>query len=95
MRDCKKELPVFKLCACAGPAGSSLLNSYEIERRGSALRNTNYARGFAESVGNFIPEPGLEAEDASGADLRNVAGAYLEDHARREFNIPGITFGAR
>lgn len=78
------------LKGCAGP---SLLDSYGFERRKAALRNTAYARGFADSVGNFIPDPDLEAADA--AELRAEVGRYLEDHSRREFNIPGITFGTR
>lgn len=86
----------WKLAATlSGKAGSALLDSYEFERRKSALRNTGYARGFADSVGNYVPEPGLEEDSAEGEALRRAAGAYLEDHARREFNIPGITFGTR
>lgn len=76
-----------------GHAGPALLDSYGFERRKAALRNTGYARAFADSVGNFIPEPTLE--DPGSAALRAAAGQYLEDHSRREFNIPGITFGTR
>ncbi|MEZ5752111.1 MAG: FAD-dependent oxidoreductase [Paracoccaceae bacterium] len=78
-----------------GQAGPALLDSYEHERRASAQRNTGYARGFADSIGNYVPAPGIEEPGDRGAELRRVAGAYLEDHARREFNIPGITFGTR
>lgn len=86
----------WKLAAIlAGQAGPTLLNSYEFERRKSAKRNTGYARGFADSVGNFLPDPDLEDDSDAGAGLRRAAGAYLEDHARREFNIPGVTFGTR
>ncbi|TNF64789.1 MAG: hypothetical protein EP307_01630 [Rhodobacteraceae bacterium] len=86
----------WKLAATlAGQGGAALLDSYDFERRKAALRNTAYARGFADSVGNFLPKPGLEDDTAEGARLRAEAGAYLEDHARREFNIPGVTFGTR
>jgi 2-polyprenyl-6-methoxyphenol hydroxylase-like FAD-dependent oxidoreductase len=86
----------WKLAATlSGRAGPALLDSYEFERRKSATRNTGYARGFADSVGNYLPEPGLEEDNQAGGTLRRAAGAYLEDHARREFNIPGITFGTR
>jgi len=76
-------------------AGPALLKSYEAERRRSALRNTNYARELANSIGNYIPKPGIETDSVHGAASRARAGSYLEDHARREFNIPGITFGSR
>lgn len=79
----------------SGQAGPALLDSYEFERRKAAKRNTGYARTFADSVGNFLPEPGLEDEGEKGERIRSTAGAYLEDHARREFDIPGITFGTR
>lgn len=86
----------WKLAATlAGHTGSALLQSYEFERRKSALRNTGYARRFADSVGHYVPPSGLEADTQEGEALRSAAGAYLEDHARREFNIPGVTFGMR
>jgi 2-polyprenyl-6-methoxyphenol hydroxylase-like FAD-dependent oxidoreductase len=76
-------------------ASPSLLDSYELERRPLAMRNTRYARGFADSLGLFEPEPCIEDETPEGAAARARAGAYLADHGRREFNIPGITFGGR
>jgi 2-polyprenyl-6-methoxyphenol hydroxylase-like FAD-dependent oxidoreductase len=86
----------WKLAAVVkGVAGRGLLDSYEIERRPVAVRNTGYARAFAQSLGNFVPAPGLEADDARGEALRHEAGAYLERHGKSEFNIPGVTFGAR
>lgn len=78
-----------------GKAGPGLLPSYEFERRKLALRNTGYARQLAASIGNFVPHPQLESDTAEGAAARCAAGEYLNDHARREFNIPGITFGGR
>lgn len=81
--------------ALRGAAGPALLESYEQERRPAALRNTGYARGFADSLGLFRPEPGLEDDTPQAEALRAKAGTYLEAHGRAEFNIPGITFGAR
>jgi len=78
-----------------GHAEAALLQSYELERRPLALRNTGYARGFADSLGLFQPEPCIEDETPEGAAARARAGAYLANHGQREFNIPGITFGAR
>ena len=68
---------------------------FRSERRPLALRNTAFARGFADSIGLFAPDPGLESAGPDGAALRAKAGEYLERHARAEFNIPGITFGSR
>lgn len=76
-------------------APPSLLDSYEVERRPVAIRNTGFARTFAESIGNYAPKADLETESDLGLQLRQEAGAYLEAHGRAEFNIPGVTFGAR
>jgi 2-polyprenyl-6-methoxyphenol hydroxylase-like FAD-dependent oxidoreductase len=81
--------------AIKGIGGPGLLDSYELERRPAAIRNTGYARGFAESLGSFVPQPGIEDEGPEGERLRREAGEYLERHGRAEFNIPGITFGTR
>jgi 2-polyprenyl-6-methoxyphenol hydroxylase-like FAD-dependent oxidoreductase len=86
----------WKLAAAVkGIAGPALLDSYELERRPAAVRNTGYARAFAESLGRFVPEPGLEDDGPRGDELRREAGRYLEQHGRAEFDIPGITFGTR
>lgn len=75
--------------------GPGLLASYETERRKVAERNTGHARYFANSVGNFVPGMALEEESSAGESDREAAGIYLNRHAREEFNIPGVTFGAR
>ena len=86
----------WKLAAAVkGSAGPRLLDSYELERRPAAVRNTGYARGFAESLGSLLPQDGLEEDGPLGERLRREAGQYLEAHGRAEFNIPGITFGTR
>ena len=86
----------WKLAAALkGIAGPRLLESYELERRPAAVRNTGYARAFAESLGRFVPQPGIEDDGPLGEQLRREAGDYLEKHGRAEFDIPGITFGTR
>lgn len=81
--------------AVKGISPVALLDSYEVERRPVALRNTGYARRFADSLGLFAAVPELEDATEAGNDARRTAGAYLDQHARAEFNIPGITFGGR
>ena len=78
-----------------GIAPPALLDSYEIERKPLAERNTTYARRFADSIGNFKATALLEEDSAAGAAARAAATDYLEAHARLEFNIPGVTFGGR
>jgi 2-polyprenyl-6-methoxyphenol hydroxylase-like FAD-dependent oxidoreductase len=86
----------WKLAATVrGVAGPALLPSYALERHRLATRNTGYARQLAESIGNYVPDPRIEDEGSEGEDLRREAGASLNGHARREFSIPGITFGGR
>jgi 2-polyprenyl-6-methoxyphenol hydroxylase-like FAD-dependent oxidoreductase len=86
----------WKLAAVVnGWGGPALLDSYEVERRGIAVRNTTFARGFADSVGLFVAPEELEENSPAGAAARQTAGDYLNMHARAEFNIPGVTFGGR
>lgn len=86
----------WKLAALAGGLGGpALLDSYAYERHRVATRNTGYARALAQSIGDLIPPPDLEADGPAGERVRAEAGAALQAHATREFNIPGITFGGR
>jgi 2-polyprenyl-6-methoxyphenol hydroxylase-like FAD-dependent oxidoreductase len=86
----------WKLAAVLkGWGGSALLDSYELERKALAKRNTTYARSFADSVGLFVPAPEIEDDGPAGDAARKIAGDHLNAHARWEFNIPGITFGGR
>ena len=86
----------WKLAAMLkGWGGPALLESYQTERQALAKRNTGYARGFADSVGLFVPSPRIEENSPAGEAARQAAGDYLNAHARAEFNIPGITFGGR
>jgi hypothetical protein len=86
----------WKLAAAIkGWGGAALLDSYERERQPVAERNTGYARYYANSIGNFMATPELEDDTPAGGAARDAAGIYLNRHAREEFNIPGVTFGAR
>ncbi|WP_438391854.1 FAD-dependent oxidoreductase [Caballeronia sp. DA-9] len=78
-----------------GKAGAGLLDTYELERRPLAVRNTGFARAFADSLGLFTPVTEIEEESPRGDAARAQAGKYLGEHGRAEFNIPGITFGGR
>ncbi len=78
-----------------GIAAPALLDSYALERQPLAVRNTSYARAFADSIGLFEAAPDLEDDSPAGAQARALASDYLNGHARREFNIPGVTFGGR
>lgn len=81
--------------AVTGRAGPELLPSYEFERQKIGIRNTGFARQLAESIGNFVPDEAIEEPGLRGDAARARAGAFLANHARREFNIPGVTFGGR
>ncbi len=86
----------WKLAAMLkGWGGAGLLDSYHIERHQSGVRNTNFARLFADSLGGFKIAEELESDTEAGEAARKEAGIYLERHVRAEFNIPGITFGYR
>lgn len=75
--------------------GKQLLDTYHVERHQNGVRNTSFARKFADSLGGFSVAPDLEDNTEAGAAARKFAGEYLEAHVRAEFNIPGITFGYR
>jgi hypothetical protein len=79
----------------SGNAPEALLDSYELERKRLAERNTGFARRFADSVGLFTAKPELEEDSERGEAERRLAGRHLDEHARLEFNIPGVTFGGR
>ena len=86
----------WKLAALVrGWGGAGLLASYEAERKPVAQRNTAYARAFADSVGLYRIPDELEDDTPEGEVARRLAGTHLHDHARAEFDIPGVTLGAR
>jgi 2-polyprenyl-6-methoxyphenol hydroxylase-like FAD-dependent oxidoreductase len=86
----------WKLAAVLkGRGGQQLLDSYEAERQPLARRNTSYARGFADSLGLYAAPDVIEDASPEGERARADASVYFNAHARREFNIPGVTFGGR
>lgn len=81
--------------ALQGHTPDVLLQSYETERQQVAIRNTTYARQFADSVGLFVADPMLDANTPEGEAERARAAKHFDAHAKIEFNIPGVTFGGR
>jgi hypothetical protein len=74
---------------------AALLDSYKVERQPVAVRNTGFALAFADSIGLYRPSPAIEDDSAAGEAARARAGAYLAQHGKAEFTIPGFTFGGR
>jgi hypothetical protein len=65
----------WKLAAVLkGQAAPRLLESYDAERRPLAVRNTTYAKGFADSLG-IEPPREIEDESAAGEAARSQAGS--------------------
>lgn len=86
----------WKLAAVVkGQAPERLLDTYELERRPVAVRNTTYAREFADELGKNTPSSEIEEEGELGDIARHVAGEYFNRQARHEYDIPGVTFGYR
>ena len=86
----------WKLAAVlAGDGGEALLESYEAERRPIGIRNVNFARGFADSVGNVEISEHVSADTPEGAAERARLKAHFEHHAEFEFIIPGAFLGLR
>jgi len=78
-----------------GTAKPKLLESYELERRPLALRNTAYAKQFADSVGLYPVSDDFELDTPEAIEERARASVHFNAHVRLEFNIPGVTFGGR
>ncbi|SAK93876.1 monooxygenase FAD-binding protein [Caballeronia hypogeia] len=78
-----------------GFAGDALGASYEAERRPAALRNTAFARGFADSIGHVRVPAAAYEPGAAGDAARAAVGDYLAFHATGEFVIPGVHLGTR
>ena len=86
----------WKLAAVLqGWGGPKLLDSYDVERRPIGIRNVNFAKGFATSVGTLTVSDHIESETRQGAEDRRRLGKRLHEHARSEFIIPGIWLGPR
>jgi 2-polyprenyl-6-methoxyphenol hydroxylase-like FAD-dependent oxidoreductase len=86
----------WKLAAVVkGWAPAELLNSYEIERKPIAHRNTAFARAMADSIGIIKVPPNVDAVGADADAVRQQLGQALSQHVRDEFNIPGLQLGLR
>ena len=86
----------WKLAAvCQGVAPRALLDTYEIERRPIALRNTRYALQLTQRNGACPVSAALDDEGAEGAAARAATRTYLQAFARWEFDTPGVQLGAR
>ncbi len=84
----------WKLAAVIGGwGGDALLDSYEAERRPVGIRNVDFARTFAQSVGTVKVSREIVEDAPAGAAERAAMAAYHSDHAYREFIIPGIFLG--
>jgi len=76
-----------------GWGGAGLLASYQPERQPIGRRNTSFARAMADSIGRVPVPRDIEDDSPAGAASRRELGARLLDHARTEFDIPGIHLG--
>ena len=84
----------WKLAAvCLGWGGSHLLDSYELERKPIAHRNTGFARDIAEYFRTIRMPPALEQAGAEGEAARQEFAEWLNEVGEREFDAPGIHFG--
>ena len=85
----------WKLAAvCRGWGSPRLLATYETERKPVAERNTRFAHSIAEFFRNLVLPPSLEDASEEGAAIRAELGARLYANCAREFDSPGIHFGA-
>jgi 2-polyprenyl-6-methoxyphenol hydroxylase-like FAD-dependent oxidoreductase len=85
----------WKLAAMVqGWGGAKLLDSYELERKPIAHRNTGAARALARNVGDVKVLPAMEADSPAGEAARREAGAYLASFGE-EFASIGVQLGAR
>ncbi|QDC39648.1 FAD-dependent monooxygenase [Sphingobium fuliginis] len=84
----------WKLAATInGWGGDKLLESYTLERKPIAERNTRFARSLAEYFRTIKLPPEIETDTPEGAKARADYGAELYDFAEREFAAPGIILG--
>lgn len=85
----------WKLAAMVqGWGGPGLIDSYEMERRPIALRNTDASHALARSVGDVPVAEDMESDSPAAAEARAKAGAFLAGFGE-EFASIGIQLGAR
>ena len=85
----------WKLAALVqGWGGVRLLDSYEVERKPVALRNTAAARDLTKSIGETDVDAKIEESSPQGAEARRCAQAMLSGFAE-QFASLGVQLGAR
>jgi len=85
----------WKLAATInGWGGANLIQSYEIERRPVAERNTNAARELNKHLANFTMPPTIEDDTPEGEAARRAVGAHFHSLGE-EFASIGVQLGAR
>jgi 2-polyprenyl-6-methoxyphenol hydroxylase-like FAD-dependent oxidoreductase len=78
----------------AGWGGAELMDSYEIERRPIALRNTDAAREYAKSVGSIDLPNSLEENSPRGEQARRQVEKIIDEFGE-EYASLGVQLGAR
>jgi 2-polyprenyl-6-methoxyphenol hydroxylase-like FAD-dependent oxidoreductase len=85
----------WKLAATIqGWGGRNLIQSYEIERRPVAERNTNAARELNKHLANFTMPPTIEDNTPEGEAARRAVGVHFNSLGE-EFASIGVQLGAR
>ena len=85
----------WKLAAMVqGWGGARLLESYEIERRPIAIRNTTAGKQFVHSIGATPIGAAINENTPAGEAARREAGDYLSGFGE-EFASLGVQLGAR
>src|SRR5215469_17984183 len=85
----------WKLAAMIhGWGGQRLLDTYELERRPVAIRNTTAARELAKNIGEIRVPPESEEDSPRGAAARERLGVFLSTFGE-EFGSLGVQLGAR
>ncbi len=85
----------WKLAAMAqGWGGPKLMESYELERRPIAIRNTEAAKALGRNIGAVPVDPAIEENSPGGEEARRKAGEYLSGF-EPEFGSLGVQLGAR
>ena len=84
----------WKLAACVqGWGGPALLPSYEQERLPVAIRNTEFAARLSDNIGKITIADCIEDASLDGIAARQALGKLCLDHARMEFDCPGLQLG--
>ena len=85
----------WKLAACIqGWGGPALLPSYQQERIPIATRNTRFAARLSDNIGKITIPDCIEDETPDGIAARHALAQLCLDHARLEFDCPGLPLGA-